>query len=964
MGCYYCLKNVNIVEKSLLSAAQEGMFVLFEDICATSCIREVVSTGSVIRYRGNGRIDGQGSQVDGQGSEVNDGVDRVPDFSTIITQQLHNLLPTIEPKGDVVNNNIRGDVRNVIENNDRRGCTYKVFLACNLKEYDGKRGTIVYTCWIEKMESVQDMSGYRDSQKVKYPARSFVDFKTLTREEFFLSNEIQKLKTELLNHAMVGAGHATYTDRFHELARLVPHLVTLENKRIEMYIYGLTLQIRGMVAATEPMTIRKAMQIVGPLIDEAIRNGLIKKNPEKRGNMGEPSKDRNGRDDNKRTRTGNAFATTTNPIRRENTGTAPKCTTYNFHHPPKTPCRTCFNCNHPGHFAKNSRVVPRNVKPINAKNPTVRTCYECGSTDHFKAASPREFMLGAEEARQDPNIVMDTFTLNNHYATTLFDSGVDYGFVFTTFIPLLGIEPNDLGFSYEIEITSGQLVEINKVIKGCKLEIEGHEFDINLIPFGSESFNVIIGMDWLSNHKAEKICHEKKQEEMLVVRDFPEVFPDDLSRLPPSQKIKFWNELVPGAILVVESPYLLVPSEIKELSDPSKIEAVKNWEAPRTPSKVRSFLGLARYYRWFIENFAKEKLCNAPVLALPDGPEDFMVYYDASGLGLGCVLMRRGKVIAYASRQLKIHKKNYTTHDLELGAVVFALKIWRYYLYRTKSIIYTDHKSLQPIFSQKELNMRQHHGIEFFSDYDCEIRYYPDKANVVADVLKDHKMDRLARLYLNEIVARHGVPISIISDHDSRFIETDSQSERTIQTLEDMLRECVLDFEGSWDVHLSLVDFSYNNSYHSSVRCASFEALYGRKCRSIIMWPEVGEGQLIGPELVQETTKKILQIKDRLKATRNCQKRYADKRRKPLEFSVDEYVLLKVSPWKGVVRFGRKGKLALRYVGPFEITEWIGLVAYRHRLLEELNVVHDTFHVSNLKKCLADPTLQVPLDEI
>ncbi|GKB45798.1 putative reverse transcriptase domain-containing protein [Tanacetum coccineum] len=178
-----------------------------------------------------------------------------------------------------------------------------------------------------------------------------------------------------------------------------------------------------------------------------------------------------------------------------------------------------------------------------------------------------------------------------------------------------------------------------------------------------------------------------------------------------------------------------------------------------------------------------------------------------------------------------------------------------------------------------------------------------------------------------------------------------------------MLRAYVLDFGGSWDVHLSLVEFSYNNSYHSSVRCAPFEALYGRKCRSPIMWAEVGEGQLIGPELVQETTEDISQIKDRLKVVRDRQKSYADKRRKPLEFSIGDYVLLKVSPWKGVVRFGKKGKLAPRFVGPFEVIEKVGPVAYRLDLPEELDGVHDTFHVSNLKKCLADPTLQYRLDE-
>ncbi|GKD21754.1 putative reverse transcriptase domain-containing protein, partial [Tanacetum coccineum] len=370
------------------------------------------------------------------------------------------------------------------------------------------------------------------------------------------------------------------------------------------------------------------------------------------------------------------------------------------------------------------------------------------------------------------------------------------------------------------------------------------------------------------------------------------------------------------------------------------------------------------------------------------------------------------KVIPYASRQLKIHENKYTTHDLELGAVVFALKIRRHYLYGTKSSRW----------------------IELFSDYDCEICYHPSKANVVADALsrkervkpkrdcrkgevrtlimdeackskysvhpgadkmyydlrdrlklsikghlacssnlipvwkwkgiamdfetkfprtssghdmiwvimdrltksahflpmcEDYKMERLARLYLNEIVSRHGVPISIISDR------TDGQSERTIQTLEDMLKACVLDFRGSWDVHLLLVEFSYNNSYHDSVRCAPFEALYGRKCRSPIMWAE-----------------------DRLKAARDRQKSYADKRRKPLEFSVGDYVLLKVSPWKGVVRFRKKGKLAPRFVGPFEIIEKVGPVAYRLDFPEELDGVHDTFHVSNLKKYLADPTLE------
>ncbi|GJU40354.1 putative reverse transcriptase domain-containing protein [Tanacetum coccineum] len=540
---------------------------------------------------------------------------------------------------------------------------------------------------------------------------SWNDFKFMMIQEFCPSHEMKKLESELWNHAMVGAGHDAYTDRFYELARLVLHLVTPE----------------------KPKNIQKAVQISGALTDEAVRNGSIKK-VEKRGNVEEPSKDKNGMDDNKRTRAGNAFATTVNYVGRENTGTWPKCTTCNSYHAPGGPCRTCFNCNHLG------------------------------------------------EARQDPNIVTGMFTLNNHFATTLFDSGADYNFVSTTFIPLLGLEPSELGFKYEIKIASG-------------------------------SFDVIIGEG--PEEKARFLmgakAGDKKQEEIVVVRDFPELIlratpvakssyrlaPSELEELSGQLKELQDKDFIQPSSSPWGAPVLFVKKkdgsfrmcidyrELNKLTvknryplpriddlfdqlqgsqffskidlrsgyhqmrvhedgipktafrtryghfkfivmpfdsrgacrtlkacdkcngihvDPSKIEAVKNWKAPRTLTEVRSFLGLVGYYRRFIDNFykiaksltiltkkcktfdwgeeqeltfqtLKNRLCNAPVRALPDGPEDFMVYCDASGIGLGYVLMQRGKVIAYASRQLKIHEKNYTTNDLELGAVVFALKI-------------------------------------------------------------------------------------------------------------------------------------------------------------------------------------------------------------------------------------------------------------------------------------------------
>jgi hypothetical protein len=179
-----------------------------------------------------------------------------------------------------------------------------------------------------------------------------------------------------------------------------------------------------------------------------------------------------------------------------------------------------------------------------------------------------------------------------------------------------------------------------------------------------------------------------------------------------------------------------------------------------------------------------------------------------------------------------------------------------------------------------------------------------------------------------------------------------------------MLRACVIDFGKGWDRHLPLAEFSYNNSYHASIKAAPFEALYGRKCRSPVCCAEVGDAQITGPDIIQETTDKIVQIKQRLQAARDRQKSYANVRRKPMEFQVGDRVMLKVSPWKGMVRFGKRGKLNPRYVGPFKILERIGPVAYKLELPEELSRVHDTFHVSNLKKCLSDESLVIPLKEI
>ncbi|KAL8134287.1 hypothetical protein AgCh_009360 [Apium graveolens] len=660
--------------------------------------------------------------------------------------------------------------------------------------------------------------------------------------------------------------------------------------------------------------------------------------------------------------------------------------------------------------------------------------------------------------------------------------------------------------------------------------------------------------------------------------------------------------------------------------DPAKVEAITNWPRPSNVTEVRSFLGLAGYYRRFVEGFSsialpltqlmrkgikfewnddreksfqelKKRLVSAPILVLPSGSGGFQVYSDASKRGLGCVLMQHGKVISYASRQLKPYEVNYPTHDLELAAVVFALKIWRHYLYGETCDIFTDHKSLKYIFTQKELNMRQRRWLELLKDYDANIQYHPGKANVVADALSrknlgsvaslitqphlisdlerlgvelyvrgssgsianlkvepnlvsrvkeaqksdtgleairsevaggkqtqfhfddegvmwlgsklcvpadptireeilkeahsssffihpgstkmyrdlkkhfwwsgmkgdiaefvgkcltcqqvkiDHQrpsgllqqldipvwkwenitmdfvtqlprtfkkndviwvvVDRLtksahflpikettpvhelAEILQRDIVRLHGVPVSIVSDRDTRFTsrfwkgfqqawgtrlnfstayhpQTDGQSERTIQTLEDMLRACALEWTGDWDKYLYLVEFAYNNSWPASIGMPPFEALYGRRCRAPSCWDEVGERVIEGPELVGITNEKVEKVKESLKEARSRQKSYADQHRKFGGFEPGDHVFLKVSPCKGVKRFGMKGKLSPRYVGPFDVMEKVGEVSYRVALPPQLSHVHNVFHVSVLRGYKYHPlhVVQYPLHKI
>ncbi|GJT48510.1 putative reverse transcriptase domain-containing protein [Tanacetum coccineum] len=421
----------------------------------------------------------------------------------------------------------------------------------------------------------------------------------------------------------------------------------------------------------------------------------------------------------------------------------------------------------------------------------------------------------------------------------------------------------------------------------------------------------VVGLT-ISAKKKEDKSEGKKLEDVPIVRDFLEVFPEDLLGLPPVRPVEFQIELILGAAPVARAPYRLAPSEIKELSEQltsakdipkmafqtryghyefqvmpfgltnahadekeheEHLKAIlellnkEKLAPPKTLTEIRQFLGLVGYYR------------SAPILALPERSEDFVVYCDASHKGLGVVLMQREKVITYASRQLKVHEKNYTTHDLELGSV--------------------------------ELNMRQHRWLELLSDYDCDIRYHPGKANAVAD-----ELSRKERVELLRVKAKHQRPSGLL------------------------VQPAIPEWK--WD-NITM-DF-ITKAYHRNVLLDKLP-------------------MVVHEQKPLETTEKIILIKQRIQDTHDRQKSYADLKRKPMEFKVEDKVMLKVSPWKGVVRFSKQRKLNPRYVRPFKELAKVGKVAYRFELPQEFSRVHHTSHVSNLKKCYADQPLVMPLEGI
>nr|GEV89188.1 putative reverse transcriptase domain-containing protein [Tanacetum cinerariifolium] len=659
-------------------------------------------------------------------------------------------------------------------------------------------------------------------------------------------------------------------------------------------------------------------------------------------------------------------------------GKAPKCNRCNVFHFRNFPMK--YNkCGKRGHIARDCHG---NGVATGANAELIKACFKCGDKNYLansdlcperkkqggRNATGHVYAVKDAEQAQGPNLVTDTFLLNNRYFSMLFDSRSDKSFKNVSLTHLFDIKSERISTSYEVELSDRRTISTNTILKGCTLNLVNHLFKIDLMPIELGTFDVINSMHWLVALDAVIIC----------------VFPDDLPRLPLPRQVEFKIDLVLGAALIAHAPYRLAPSEMKEFSEQLKELLEKGfislslspWE-PRAPAVFIDLMN--RVCRAYLDKF---------VIVFID---DILIYCKS--------------------------KEEYSEH---LKIILDRLKIEKLYAKFSKCdfrdlIMHESHKSKYSIHPGADKMYQDMNKLYRWPNMKADIATYVSKCLTCAKVKAKHQrpsgllqqpeipkwkwkhitMDFVTGLprtpsgynSILEIVCRHGVPLSIISDRDSRFAsgflrslqnalgmnikmstvyhpKTDGQSERTIQTLKYMFRACVINFGGSWDRHLPLVEFSYNNSYHASIKAAPFEALYGRKCRSPVCWSEVGDSQLTGPELIRETTNKIIQIKNRLLTTRSRQKSYADVRRKPMEFDVGDTVMLKVLPWKGVIYFDKRGKLSPCYVGPFKIIERIGPVAYRLELPEKLCGIHNTFHVSNLKKCLADENLFIPLEEI
>ncbi|GJS97358.1 putative reverse transcriptase domain-containing protein [Tanacetum coccineum] len=884
----------------------------------------------------------------------------------------------------------------------KQTCNYKEFCLVMHENFHGTEGAVGLTRWFEKLESQFGISNVAKGDRVKFASSTLLDgaltwwnvyvcsvtldtvhatpwsdFKAMFIWKYCPRNEIKQMENELWNLKVKGTNLTAYNQHFQELILLCPEMVPNADRLLERYIEGLPLSIKGNVTSSKPVDLHEAIDMAQGLMYQVVQ--------ELGENLGDKWKWNGNHYNHNPNNTNNA--SNLNPNKPPETarvftsgqgsyaGNLPHCGKCGRHHNNACP-PACYNYRKAGHKAKDCQAPPR---PANQKGAGSQgghgsdvTCFGCGNPQNHQnnqrqnQGNPKGsnqaltntqggrkhlqiFSPSAEAAMKDNNVVNGTFLINNVYASVLFDTGADRSFVSYVFSKYIDIPPTTLDTNYDVELADGKTQKY--IDQGCQVFL----------------------IQMTKQEKAE--TQERRIEDVPIVKDFPEVFPEDFPGLLPTRQVEFHIELITGAAPVARAPYRLAPAEMKELAEQLK------------------------------------ELSNK-------GSDDFVVYCDASIKGLGAVLMQRMKAQREAVKieNIKAEDISGMLKKLEARAdgtlcldnrradkMYHDLKMLYWWpnmkaniaTYVSKCLTYAkdkaEHQRPSGLLVQPDIPEWKWENItmDFITKLPKTAAGYDSIWVIVERLTKSthflpmketDSIEKLTRLYMKEIVAIHGIPVSIISDRDSHFTsrvwqslhnalgtqldlstayhpQTDGQSERTIQPLEDMLRACVIDFGNGWDRHLPLVEFSYNNSYHTSIKVAPFEALYGRKCRSPACWAKVREAQLTGPEIIHETTENIFKIKDSMQAARDRQKSYADKRRRPLEFEVGDKVMLKVAPWKGVMRFGKRGKLNPRYIGRFRILERIGPVAYHLELPQELSRVHNVFHICNLKKCLSKETL-------
>ncbi|GJU21962.1 putative reverse transcriptase domain-containing protein [Tanacetum coccineum] len=818
-------------------------------------------------------------------------------------------------------------------------CTFAGFMKCNPTAFYGIKGAVELLRWFEKTKSVFGIGECAEGKKVKFaaatlqgPALTWWNAKVVTMEE------VQRIENELWNLEVKEYNIVAYTQRFNELALMCPRMVEPERVKVDAYIQGLTNNIKGEVTFSKPANMNKAVRMAHKLMEQKsqARDERILEGKERKWESfqsGNSSGKGNHRDNSRQTlqnnqKQGNARAMVTAP----SDGKVPlreRCFTRHVGQC-TIKCHKCGKIGHKARYCKEKNVATgANALPI-------LTCYDCGEQGHTRndAQGKLSKRRASYEVELADRRVHDAVIVCGEKVVRIPNRNQ------------MLIVKSDKGVSR---------LKVISCIKACKY--------------------VKRGCHLFLEHVTENKSKKKRMEDVPIIRDFPEVFPKELPGLPPPRQVEFRIDLVPGAAPIARAPYRLAPYEMRELLCIS----VDSSRFVMTLSRIRHGSCTLQGESVFSESSCvqrKERIVRQvfKIEAIYELGYTARSRHSGDGLWKGTFVgmfrvvlsllvcagdflrprTNQGDLALYSRQFVDSPGMYYTTVRFELGAVVLALDFWRHLLF-VIALCGTRCSGIQfvAVIRHGLMDLDMHECISPSIPISSEIRlsraleYIWVACATTGDSCLD--VDMITMVFVS------GLPRERPCGY-----ETDLGS-----VGDEFGLVYILSLPSIYMVNLSgFTNDGRSGKAYGTIKALPNEALYGRKYRSPICWSEVGVSQLTGPELIRDTTKKIVQIKNRLLTARSRQKSYAYRRAKPLEFEVGDMVLLKVSPWKGIMDFGKRGKLSLRYIGPFKILVIVGLVAYTLELPEELKGIHNTFHVSNLKKCLAKGDIVVLIDEI